>query len=384
MKKFNNLILIIFCTAIFCFNSGYSQVPTYYLEAKNFTVSGTTDNILEWDIYIQHSNPPAYFEYAGGQYFIAFDPNIANGGTLTYSIVNSDLPPNMQPRSPSIGTAANPSQTVLRLAINSPPGAGFGYNMTNNGYPGTKIVRMRLQTSAAELNCEAMLHMTWRNPPIVTFATKIFAYVGAVITEITTPNTHNLDSSASTIHGWCGPGQDFHVYFDIEAMLNPITNKFFRSDTVEVQLRSDVSPYNIVKIKKVFTDSGFASVRMDLLVYNYIVIKYRNAIETWSASPRFFIPPYYYFTDSAGSAYGNNQVLVGTRYCIYSGDTNKDGVIDGTDLSMIDNDAHNLITGTYLVTDLNGDNIVDGSDMAACDNNVFNQIVMMSPDSVSP
>jgi len=51
---------------------------------------------------------------------------------------------------------------------------------------------------------------------------------------------------------------------------------------------------------------------------------------------------------------------------------------------MIDNDAHNQITGSYPATDLNGDNIVDGSDMAKCDNNVFNQIALISPVYVSP
>lgn len=382
MKRiFPILNLLIILAEVTFINSVIAQTPTYILTAKNFTTGNPSDSILEWDVYIEHTNSPTQFEYSGGQYFFAFNPDIANGGNLTYSIVDSDLPVNMRPRSPSISTASNPTQVVLRLAINSLPGAGNGYIMTNNGYPGTKILRLRLATSASELNCQAMLQITWRNPPIVSFVTRIFAYIGTVITEITTPNTHHVDSSSGTIHGWCGPGSEFYVYFDIEGMLNTATNKFFRADTIEVQSRSNVSPYNILKKNKVFTDSGLVSVRVDLFSDSYYVVKYRNAIETWSAFSLYFMPPYYYFTDSAASAYGSNQVLVGSRYCIYSGDVNQDGIIEGTDISRIDNDAYNFVSGSFLSTDLNGDDIVDGNDFAICENNAFKFVSVISPQS---
>ncbi|MBK6506327.1 MAG: hypothetical protein IPG02_11845 [Ignavibacteria bacterium] len=45
-------------------------------------------------------------------------------------------------------------------------------------------------------------------------------------------------------------------------------------------------------------------------------------------------------------------------WCIYSGDTMKDGVIDGTDLGQANNDASNYFTG-YVRSDVNGDRIVD-------------------------
>jgi len=58
------------------------------------------------------------------------------------------------------------------------------------------------------------------------------------------------------------------------------------------------------------------------------------------------------------------------RTGIYSGDINQDGLIDITDISLIDNDMFNIVTG-YSVTDLNGDNIVDIADANLADYNSF-------------
>ncbi|MEO6696115.1 MAG: T9SS type A sorting domain-containing protein [Ignavibacteria bacterium] len=97
----------------------------------------------------------------------------------------------MRPRNPSISTAGSPSATVLKLVINFTAG-GTGYILTNNGYPGTKIVRMRLRSKVGSLN-NVPPDLRWRNPPVATFATKIFAYVGTSNTDITTPTTHLID-----------------------------------------------------------------------------------------------------------------------------------------------------------------------------------------------
>lgn len=178
------------------FNTGFpnnSQVPTYNLTATNFTLNSPDDNQLEFDIYIEHTNSPSTFEYALGQYLFNFNPLIANGGTLTYEIVSSDLPLNLQPRNPSV------SGSMLQLTGNTAPGAGFGYNMTNNGYPGTKIVRMKLSTSAPQFAIEP-LNLVWRQSVDGIPYTKIHAYVGPnpilVTTEITTPNTHVINYNA--------------------------------------------------------------------------------------------------------------------------------------------------------------------------------------------
>lgn len=70
-------------------------------------------------------------------------------------------------------------------------------------------------------------------------------------------------------------------------------------------------------------------------------------------------PNFYDFTSSAASAYGSNLVLKSGVYCVYSGDVNQDGTVDGTDTQLIDNDSYNFNSG-YLATDVNGDNFTDG------------------------
>jgi len=60
------------------------------------------------------------------------------------------------------------------------------------------------------------------------------------------------------------------------------------------------------------------------------------------------------------------------------GDVNQDGIIDGNDLSLIDNDASNFVTG-YVATDLNGDLFVDAADLSIVDNNSINAIVVIRP-----
>jgi hypothetical protein len=65
-------------------------------------------------------------------------------------------------------------------------------------------------------------------------------------------------------------------------------------------------------------------------------------------------------------------------YCIYSGDVNLDGTIDASDVSSIDNDASNFLSG-YVATDLTGDSFVDGSDFSIADNNAFSFVSVIRP-----
>ncbi|MEO6694724.1 MAG: hypothetical protein ABIY50_08695, partial [Ignavibacteria bacterium] len=84
------------------------------------------------------------------------------------------------------------------------------------------------------------------------------------------------------------------------------------------------------------------------------------------------------FTSSAGSAFGSNQKFVKNKWCIYSGDVNQDGIIDGADAALVDNAAFNFLTG-YVSPDVNGDRIVDGSDALITDNNVANFVMKITP-----
>jgi hypothetical protein len=86
----------------------------------------------------------------------------------------------------------------------------------------------------------------------------------------------------------------------------------------------------------------------------------------------------YNFTTSQSQAFGNNLILKGSKYCIYSGDVNQDGIVDIGDISLIDNNVFSVTTG-YNTSDLNGDNIVDISDLEIADNNAFNFVGRIIP-----
>ena len=86
----------------------------------------------------------------------------------------------------------------------------------------------------------------------------------------------------------------------------------------------------------------------------------------------------YDFSDASTKAYGNNMTLKGSKYCIYSGDVNKDETVDASDISSIDNDANNSVSG-YVNTDLTGDDFVDAQDLSVVDNNATLGVSTVAP-----
>ena len=170
-----------------------------------------------------------------------------------------------------------------------------------------------------------------------------------------------------------------------EGMYNQVTNKMVK-DTVLLNLRSATFPYSIVDFGKSTVDSTgkalfFATFNMaPSFTPYYLQVIHRNGLETWSKSTVSWTNNalIYDFTNAATKAYGDNLIQKGSRFCAYSGDVNQDGVIDATDLSLIDNDAMAFVTG-YVATDLNGDGFVDGTDYSIGDNNAANYVTVIRP-----
>ncbi|MEO8664336.1 MAG: hypothetical protein ABI462_02475, partial [Ignavibacteria bacterium] len=350
------------------FNTGFinnGQAPTYNLTARNIIMGM---NQVEFDIYVEHTNPPASFEYAVGQYFLNFNNSIANGGTLTYEMVSSSLPSVLRPINPTILNG-----NILGLAPNSPPGAGFGYNMTDNGTPGTRIATMRLRTSAAEF-AAVPLNLSWRNGSEAGYFTKIFAYVGTtptdVTTEITTASTHSVYFS------FPGNAAAAEIKILLEAYYNSVTGTMNMADTVTAYLRSTTAPYPVIDIARSVIDA--ATFKGNFLFANassgiyYIQIIQRNSIETWSKAGgepyTAGTSMYYDFTSDASKAYGNNLRNVGSKWAVISGDVNQSGNINLTDIIKVSNDGKAFSTG-YVSSDVNGDNIVNLTDLVFTYNN---------------
>ncbi|MBK6507106.1 MAG: hypothetical protein IPG02_15960 [Ignavibacteria bacterium] len=169
-----------------------------------------------------------------------------------------------------------------------------------------------------------------------------------------------------------------------EGMLDQNSNTLYRTDSVSVLIRKATSPFELVDSSVTRIDEAtLTGSNLNILPAGsyYIVIRHRNGIETWSKSGGEALGSgnvLYNFTSAQSQAYGNNMTLKGTSYCIYSGNVNQDDIIDGLDLSLVDNDAYNFSSG-YFVTDLNGDDIVDASDLALCDMNASNFVAVVRP-----
>lgn len=159
-------------------------------------------------------------------------------------------------------------------------------------------------------------------------------------------------------------------------------------DTVLLYLRNSNPPFEIVDSgKSVLDSSGF-------IVFEFVdlpnessyslQIRHRNSLETWSIISGLSFTARilnYDFTDSASKAYGNNQLMINdslNKYGFISGDVNLDGSIDGSDLSIISNDAASLVTG-YITSDVNGDGFVDGSDALITGNNAEAFLISIVP-----
>lgn len=169
----------------------------------------------------------------------------------------------------------------------------------------------------------------------------------------------------------------------IEGFYNSVNGQM-TEDTVTVFLRYSYSPYAVVDSAKTkLSSAGVGSYIFRYAadgVYYYLQLKHRNALETWSKTAMSFsgsVLNYNFTTDSA-KAYGNNMTKKGTKWVLFVGDVSQEGVIDGTDMSLLDNAAAVFTTG-YVKEDCNGDNVVDGSDGILIENNAYNFISVAKP-----
>jgi hypothetical protein len=161
-------------------------------------------------------------------------------------------------------------------------------------------------------------------------------------------------------------------------------------DWILVELRSTTSGYAVVARRAAFLKNdgtivdvdGSSALKFNNINYGnyYIVIKYINSIETWSKSGGVSFTTStvsYDFTSAQSQAYGNNLVLKGTKWCVYSGDINQDGIVDSGDMLSIDND--NSKYTYHVVNDLNEDGVVDSSELMVAGNNNHNYIGKILP-----
>lgn len=155
------------------------------------------------------------------------------------------------------------------------------------------------------------------------------------------------------------------------------------ADIITVELH-DFNDYSKIVYSQAATVNIYGDVTLTipsaLDEYYFITIKHRNSIETTSSSPVSFLSTIisYDFTLNKSKAYGSNLKKVGTKYVIYCGDINQDGIVDGSDMAAIDN-ASTIFTKGYIPEDLNCNGSVDAGDMAIADNNITICVIKQTP-----
>jgi len=158
------------------------------------------------------------------------------------------------------------------------------------------------------------------------------------------------------------------------------------ADTIRLELHNASSPYGVVyafgNLNLHIDGTINALIPGNIISSYYLVVKHRNSMETWSSNIIDFSennPVNYDFTTSADKAYGGIMKLMpGNVYAFYAGDVTQDGLIDGSDLSALDNAIIAVQVG-YYPEDINGDGHVDGADMAIIDNNSLAVVFVRRP-----
>lgn len=254
-------------------------------------------------------------------------------------------------------------------------------------FPDTGFYTATVHTQIGSLNASQILKVCQFIDSLKTFVTQ-----GKVIWKNLDEiyDIWNSDYDKKPFWTSCSDLPELYSYENItvipEGFYDTGSNKLNSKDRVFVYLRNVNSPYQVVDSSKAVIDSvtftgnfGFAFAGTSTY---YIVIKHRNSLETWSKSGgqsfTYGSSMNYNFTTSQSQAFGNNMILKGSKYCLYGGDVNQDGVIDLGDISQIDNDVLNITYG-YAVSDVNGDGIVDLADQAIADNNAFGYVSKVVP-----
>lgn len=174
----------------------------------------------------------------------------------------------------------------------------------------------------------------------------------------------------------------------IQGYYNPTANTLYTKDTVTVYLRNTVSPFSIADSCKSILIQNILSTYPEFSNLNdgsyYVCIKHRNSIDLWSKYPVDFtgaVDQTLDFKANADGVFGNNEIQVDNtpvHYAMYSGDVNRDGIIDLTDVIKISNDAGEFKTG-YIVTDLTGNSITDLTDVVMAFNNASAFVSVKKP-----
>jgi len=190
--------------------------------------------------------------------------------------------------------------------------------------------------------------------------------------------------------------QGFYNGVDMNKVVSDPTGPVYQCagtivDTITVELHDATNYANIIYTaygvnlnQDGTTNTGaktYISIPSSFTGSYYITVKHRNHVETTTAAEVSFNTASitYNFTTAATQAFGSNMKEVSTGvFAMYVSDITQDGFINGLDLSAVNSDVLQQLTG-YLSSDVNGDGYVNGLDLSAVNSNVLLQISVVTP-----
>lgn len=190
MKTTKTIFAVILTFALFV-NLCQAGTGKYKLTASNLNY--TSEKSLEFDIVLKNTseeNEP--LKYFAGQFILEFNPSIANGGELTYSVIKTGLPEIMKPG------LATVKDNQLRLSVNNIQQNPELMPLVPSGKEGLLIARMHLETSAEKFSSEP-LNLKFNSES--KLRTKITVFDGKKAVDITNSEFHVTDLDGSTGNG---------------------------------------------------------------------------------------------------------------------------------------------------------------------------------------
>ena len=220
-------IIITILAVILLTNISFADAPKFKINVSN--LNHTSNNTLEFDIYLLNGNnensKQEELRYSLGQYFFEFNPKIANGGNLNYTIADSDLPEAMRPRNASV------RDNLLCLFVNSINPDKGNLPVINYKNGGLLIARMKLETTADKFE-DTPLDMKLSESK---FKTKVFTYDGMKNIELLSSDDNSIEGvtgnspkeSSANLPTESALGQNYPNPFNPETKINyelPIAN----------------------------------------------------------------------------------------------------------------------------------------------------------------
>ena len=159
-------------------------------------INQTAANKLEFDVYLLDTDPAQPFQWAGGQFGIWINTLIFNGGTIsvTYNNTNSGVLATQQFNSNPNTATTSGTQTLIKLAGRTPPGAGNGTIIPTTA-PGALITHFII-TSSVNFPAGVTPDLAFATNTYSTVVAEYISNVNTVLTlvpgTITTPGVNAI------------------------------------------------------------------------------------------------------------------------------------------------------------------------------------------------